>query len=265
MREITDLKEIQQMAFHILTALSAVLIFYHCYLCFIIIEFCLSGRQEGFLYCVLENTVLLNIPLRSGFVDGAHWFVVFILVMNVFFIILSKLPNVMASHWFWSTQHAVFCLASIIGFVYFSSLNSYILFASLVSFGVFFKLYSYALIGKNTFYLVTALQIITIFFSESLDHSFLLIAFLLAVCAAMREKTEKYIQVSDSNALSWIGDRSYHIYLIHQNIGYMVINGMLYVGWPYVSGLLFAVIVAISLGSILYYLEKNVLTGRSAG
>ena len=75
----------------------------------------------------------------------------------------------MASHWFWSTQHAVFCLASIIGFVYFSSLNSYILFASLVSFGVFFKLYSYALIGKNTFYLVTALQIITIVFSESLD------------------------------------------------------------------------------------------------
>ena len=66
MREITDLKEIQQMAFHILTALSAVLIFYHCYLCFIIIEFCLSGRQEGFLYCVFGKYRFIKYSAQIG-------------------------------------------------------------------------------------------------------------------------------------------------------------------------------------------------------
>lgn len=219
----------------------------------------LGDRKVSFLV-FLENTVFLNIPLQSGFVDGAHWYVVFIMGINIFYSIMAKMRRVMESRWFWIAQHSVFCLAMIIGFVYPTSLKSYVLYTSLVSLGVFYKLYSYALADKITLYLVTALQTVTIFFSESLIHSLLLIAFLLALCAGMNENRKKTVKISDSNALSWIGDRSYHIYLIHQNIGYMVINCMLYFGLPYVSGLIFAIMIAICLGNILYYLDNKIST-----
>ncbi|MBE6050943.1 MAG: acyltransferase [Clostridium sp.] len=216
---------------------------------------------------------LLNITLINGFiskpyVDGAHWYITYILVFSICFSYLNKkkVSNKPMLYLLWLSINAVIFFANRI-FIgdSFPSLGKllYILVGN--------KYLGFIVVGvciryiertkdkkeKNKWILVliSALIFVLIFYRS-------ISVFIFGIIFSFILYMRSYFSIlSRFTGVVWIGDISYGIYLIHQNIGYSIMNYLrIEFNIESIFILFFvAFIVAILLGLLIMLASKNLL------
>lgn len=184
----------------------------------------MGAEREISLTQFLTNIPLLNIFLGYQFVDGAHWYIVFILFLTIVFAFI-QLFNLQ--------KHISFWYIHALGFITFAILYRLSVFSILLSIAHYVKFYLFFTIGilyrmycsdsiksKNVIlYLgcatITVLLMDNIIMLCSIATAFILLYFAVEKRLSPLEKLTPLIK---------LGDISYLVYLLHQNIGYSVIN-----------------------------------------
>lgn len=206
-----------------------------------------------------QNALLINLPLRTGFIDGAHWYVPFLLFFTLYFTLLSKAKQALFSKAYWLISHAALILISLGAMRYLPGALQYLAYSSLLSFGVFLRMDGekpferWAFAAVSCLELVEVLMITLVQLPNQLPFYILIVPFVAFVYFTLKGKVTL---VGKEGALTWLGDRSYNIYLIHQFIGFVIINFFIASGLPYVLGIIVAIVVAILLGSGIYFVDS---------
>lgn len=180
-----------------------------------------SERQATFLQYLL-NIPMINIFLKVGYVDGAHWYITFLLLMTIVYSIFIKL-NCYDKKEIWFINTFIIFMYCIIekqlNISYLTSINHYVRFYLFFSSGILLRLLDEK--KEKWKSIIFILNIGLLFFWNNLLFVILIILSYLVLIYALNEKISL---LDKTRILIGIGDNSYLIYLIHQNIGYGLIN-----------------------------------------
>lgn len=186
-----------------------------------VLTFGLAGRETGFIEYVL-NIIMLNGFIGVAYVDGAHWYLTYLLL---FYIIISIFLKVC------SCKRQIIIIWTII------NVMLKILVSFIPQFSVLFKLsggnyMSFVAIGILFGKLMendkkeNGLDIVFIFFMMMRilkDYGMIttcgILLFLLVYLLAVKQK----LQILNKQVFIKLGGISYIVYLLHQNIGYQIL------------------------------------------
>lgn len=208
---------------------------------------------------------ILNIPFFNGFlglpyVDGAHWYLttlisgiiilmliqkckpqkqqIFLVIWLILLIILALLVNVKFGG----------VLKSIFNFLFLCFGGSYMPYM-IIGFTIHF-------IKKNNIFvlLVFALSLVETYITLGIISCFIMFVSFLAVIYSLRE-CGIFLKLKP---IVFIGTVSYSVYLIHQNIGYLILNKFVEIFGAYQLWMSFAVtVITIFLGIVFYYIVEK--------
>jgi peptidoglycan/LPS O-acetylase OafA/YrhL len=186
----------------------------------------LGTERNVNLFDFILNIPMLNIFVRRPYVDGAHWYITFILLLSVLFACVIKL-DLLKKNSFWLTSFfAVFVFGLTLQISEISFLNSI---SHYVRFYLFFVsgLYVRRLFeGVTSIKSPISISAIILFILSMIMFGNLirLPYFILALGIIMLSVKMKFPFLETIQPLIYLGDISYLIYLLHQNIGYIIIN-----------------------------------------
>lgn len=188
----------------------------------------LGGGREVSLFEYIQNIFLINGFIFTDYVDGAHWYItyviVFILIMDI--LLFYNLYNNYLTYYVWVILSVI---ANFLDSHYNNILTAEL---SLILGGAYT---SYVIIGitlrniadskfsiKNNLLILflCSLSILIINGKFSLIISIIL-SILIFLCSNRKIKVIEYFI-----PIIFLGDISYVVYLIHQNIGFMLLNNI---------------------------------------
>lgn len=210
---------------------------------------------------VATSTFLLNLFMFHEYfgvahVDGVYWTLTLELAFYFWILVvfcMRQIKNIEKILIVWITA------ATILTFYKFDfpigpKLQKFLLldFIELFSAGICFYKYKTKTHSKLTS-IVLALSILTLFFSYSLKGAVALCGFYFVFWLIINNKAP----VLGNTLLVYLGTISYSLYLVHQNIGYMIINKSYLYGFDPLLGMLFAFALSVGLSHlILVYIER---------
>lgn len=189
-----------------------------------------EDRVVGFKDYLL-NVILVNGFISRPYVDGAHWYVTYIVIFTIWFAYFNKKRisnNPMLYEVCLIINIIVFFITRYIIGNNFEVLSrfSYIIvgnkFLGFIVIGVCVKFIetSRDRSEKNKWLLVLGSSLLFIFISYRS-----LVMFMFGVIFTFILYKRNYFSfLTKASVIVWIGDISYGIYLIHQNIGYSIMN-----------------------------------------
>lgn len=209
------------------------------------------------------NALLINLPLRVSFIDGAHWYVPFLLFFTLYFNLLTKAKRLITSKVYWLASYAAMVLIAVLAIEYRQGALPYLAYASFLCYGVFLRSANEKPFDRWLFVAVSCLELIVallvsfaLYPNQPLFY-IVIVPFIAFVYLVLKEKISF---IEQEGPITWLGDRSYNVYLIHQIIGFVTINFFLSVGWPYGLGVIAAIAVAICLGSCIYFIDATYIS-----
>lgn len=224
--------------------------------------FKLPGRKSSILDYIL-NLFLINGFIGTDYVDGAYWYLTYIIVFIAIMGIIIKL-NLHKKNWFFILW---FVVGTILNIYCKNNLNvgKIMKLALLLIGGSYFPC---IIIGitlkkmtnkKNKFSLEISILIVSLI-TILLLRSYIEFISSIVSCGVIYLSLNRKLRFLEINLLSYIGGISYELYLLHQNIGYIILLGYINnLGSPNI--LLYSVIILIViLLSILINKYWNPLT-----
>ena len=220
--------------------------------------FGLANRETNVIEYLL-NVVLLNGFIGVDYVDGAHWYVTYLILFYVILSIIIKLkisPKIYLP--LWIIVKDTFLLISNVTT---SILPLYKLIGGdYIEFIIIGIALNYFIMNKDKlnenrdkwlYTSITLLSIIQIFIFEGLTIGIGILIFLLMFILAIKEKLKILEKITP---IYFIGTISYVLYLIHQNIGYQMILGLNKTFGDY--NILYAILTIIVMVGISYIITK---------
>lgn len=189
-----------------------------------------EDRVVGFKDYLL-NVILVNGFISRPYVDGAHWYVTYIVIFTIWFAYFNKKRI--------SNNPMLYEVCLIINIIVFFITryiigNNFEVLSRFLYIIVGNKFLGFIVIGvcvkfietsrdrseKNKWLLVLGSSLLFIFISYRS-----LVMFMFGVIFTFILYKRKYFSfLTKASVIVWIGDISYGIYLIHQNIGYSIMN-----------------------------------------
>ena len=222
--------------------------------------FPLGERSVDFI-TFLQNLTMLNGFWGVEYVDGAHWYITMLLSASLFVVIIETKCGTERR------KQVAFLLWLLIGF-FIRFVKAPVIVRSIftvgyigtISFIASVKRLSITIAEKRKvpfdfgFFTELFIIILSMSYMASLRGIRYCIMMAMACCIYLFCVYEK-MKIFDNVVLKWVGMISYPLYLIHQNISYMVINLLYnYFGKQfYIIYYLVAILVSTMLGVILFY------------
>lgn len=176
----------------------------------------------------LLNVPFLNVALRTRFVDGAHWYVAFLVLVYLFSALLRLLK--IYQHKFFPIFNIIVILAFsliIVNSPYFTKIHDYLNYYFFFSIGIGFRRYNKS--DENRYLIL--LIVIAACYAFAFNNIYKSIIICITLFAVKISLDKKVILLEKTKGLQYLGERSYLIYLLHQNIGFMVTNFMINSGF----------------------------------
>lgn len=215
----------------------------------------LGPERDISLQQYLLNIPFLNVLTRTGFVDGAHWYVVFLLLIYFVFGYIRKL-KIYYKEEFCIINEAIILFVLLILYLLNKQETKLIIYLNYYfsfSVGLGIKRYQDKMISTRGQIVSGMLMAAYIFFSRTIELSLITLATFTIMYLVLNEK----VRILDSlKPLIILGDRSYLIYLIHQSLGFMVINCLISVG---VKDVLICVIIAMMTTVVLSFIVSSIM------
>lgn len=225
-----------------------------------------EDRVVGFKDYLL-NVILVNGFISRPYVDGAHWYVTYIVIFTIWFAYFNKKRI--------SNNPMLYEACLIINIIVFF-ITSYIIGNNLEVLSRFLyiivgnKFLGFIVIGvcvkfietsrdrseKNKWLLVLGSSLLFIFIS----YRSLLMLIFGGIFTFILYKRNYFSFLTKSSVIIWIGDISYGIYLIHQNVGYSIMN-YLRINFDMKFEIIFiiALTLVILLGALVLVLSKYIV------
>lgn len=223
--------------------------------------FGLPGREVSFVDLIL-NICLMNGFIGTPYVDGAHWYMTFIIVMYIYwmFIRMFKIQNKVIC------VPAVLVISKILSAISrflpqpFANVISvlsgrqYIFYFTLgIAIACILKLDSKSKMEVIYYVYLVAIGIYILRIEGLTTVLMLCIGIVFVLLAQKKTNQNSFIKIS-----GFIGNISYQLYLVHQNIGYIIINRMKDCA-PFPIVLIFTICVVIAISSIIWRLSNAVI------
>lgn len=210
---------------------------------------------------VSVSDLFLNIPFlhllfHRNWVDGAHWYVVFSIITCSFIGVFRYFENLYDNRTIWYVL-IISLAGGVIATKYVATK------AQLYIFYVFL-MYVGAYIRKNGMKWDLIFLLILTFvcggFCKSLVSSVVLIFTLCYIASALTSNRLCSANDRSAKALCFLGDRSYNVFLVHQNIGYAIIYSCMAHSISYLPGCIIALIVVLLLASAIHFIDTSIQT-----
>ncbi len=218
--------------------------------------FTLPGREIRAKYAAM-NLTMIHPWFGVPYVDGVYWTLVvelsFYALMCILFI-AKLLPKIELVSWIWLSIMAVSTYLSvnqIIEIPWRIHITHLLDYGNLFIAGImFYKLMHQP--QRSQYYILFSALFIEYFIYR---HLFILVAIFFAVFWAF---TKGYLSVLATRPLIFLGSISYSLYLIHQNIGYIVIQNLEKYHWANpISIIIVPFTVSVITASLMFnYIEK---------
>lgn len=235
---------------------------YPVYWASVILTFCLvstiglEGRSVDFIDALINLTMLQEF-FRTPSVDGVYWTLTIELIFYfwIFSLFIFKLHN--RADVFLGIFVLASALSSLFSFNISNALSKLLLFDHMSFFvsGIcFFKILNG--IDKKRAFVILILCL----FSTAITYSALHLPFFLIIYSFFYCAITGKLRFMKNKLLVFLGGISYALYLVHQNIGYIVINYFYEEGTNGLVGILVAFIISLALAFLLTTLiEKPAL------
>ncbi|CAN7193462.1 acyltransferase [Peribacillus frigoritolerans] len=221
----------------------------------------LEGREVSLPDALFNLTMFQGFVPSVSHVDGAYWslsieLTFYLLIGFIFFLGLTKKIYLMSI--LWLTSSIIFQVLSLI-----SNQNTILNALTYYSISDYSHLFiagiMFYLIKDNPelkYYLLLVSCLIYQFIFNDITHSIIITMFFVIFFALIKGK----LSLLNIRPLTFLGAISYSLYLVHQNIGYILINFMEKHGLIHEIYLLIPIGVSISLATMLtYYVENPVI------
>ncbi len=216
----------------------------------------LGGGREVTIKQFLLNVPMLNMLLRTGLVDGAHWYVAFLIII---YLGIALIKN-----------------SRIYKFKYIGIVNNLIIFivgislrmigkAEALSIANYLDYYILFMIGlqlircidsKHTKMHIIEISIVLLYFGMN-KNIYDFICIIITILIVYLAYFSKLNFLDNLSVITYIGDNSYLIYLLHQNIGFILINGMLSSGFRNLPAILIITLSSVIVVSSVINKIKN--------
>lgn len=227
--------------------------------------FGLNGRETNFLDYIL-NACFINGFIGVNYVDGAHWYITYLIIFYVIISIVLKFSiksKIFLPGWIITKDTlkvathnfpVVSPLYKIIGGDYVEFIVIGITLSELI------ESYNIDNRVKNLwiYYAVMVLSVIQIIFTNGITTGVFIILFLIIFILAIHKKLTILERIK---LLYILGTISYVLYLLHQNIGYQIILGTCnrfgtnYIGFYIIITILVICVISYMINK---YYEKNI-------
>ncbi len=199
---------------------------------YIVVKITNTVELEVSVLDLLMNIILIARYLGRKLVDGAHWYVYFLIVFYAWHILLNKL-GLKKKYW----PYIVWLVLSSItsqSFMEHFGLNSIVYFnhriESLCTVLFLERYSSYIIIGVMIFFIVNKIGVfrksITLLFVALVRNIFFvpysILIIITFLCVILFLMFSEYWVLPQNHIVNWFAPISYSFYLIHQNIGYVV-------------------------------------------
>lgn len=210
--------------------------------------FGLEGREVNLIDAFL-NLLMIHEYLRIPHVDGVYWTLTIEITFYFWCFLLILLNKIHYLKFVLFVFLSISIANEIIPNPYYKILNK-LFFSNYVGFFLLGVL-TFSL-NENKSFIKNSMLITLVFIFLFLDHSFEEFIIFLALYGLFLIGVYDSSKILRSRFLVFIGEISYSLYLIHQNIGYIIITKTYELGFSKISGILSAFIVSIILARLLY-------------
>lgn len=222
----------------------------------IITIFSLPGRETS-SYEYLINLSMIHLEFHIPSVDGVYWTLLYELKFYFLMLIIfhfNLLHKINALSFFMLVLILILNLVNLHEHVVYKILNKIFIFDFLPLFisGIMF----YKIMHKEVNTLVVINLLLSFYILASPKDFTTLLTFTLIYLLFLFLVFNK-LNFLNNKVLIFLGTISYPLYLIHQNIGYIILNAFNIYHLPLVYGTITAIIVAISLASLISYMFEK--------
>ena len=235
---------------------------------FLASQFGYLGDRKVSLPVFFQNIAFINVLTHSKSVDGAHWYILALFCLYIIELVRDLLPfnKEKYSHYYWF----LILLISVLSFVIQENIdkNSTVLSIVFRILNVFFcqGYFVYAFIGISIYMLdydrprcfkniiIITFAALSFAFAAFTDWKRILIL-LIVVPIIMLALFRKLEFLEKIKPLVFLGNASYSIYLLHQNIGFMLLNAFVPFAGYYLS-LFIVIVIVLAIGMAFYLLVE---------
>ncbi|MDX9960458.1 MAG: acyltransferase [Aliarcobacter sp.] len=221
--------------------------------------FTLENRSVEFKDMIVNLTMIPSI-FNTPYVDGVYWTLLYelkfyILIFTIYLLGFLNRINLLSILALFII--ILFRLTNFESFFIFKILNFILIFEYLpyfISGIMFFKIYE-NIHNKFTIIILIISFIINLFNSELDTLWFIILLYILFTLLSFHK-----LNWIANNFLVYLGTISYSLYLIHQNIGYIILNYLFSENVHPLYSFLLAILISILISSILtYFIEKPII------
>jgi len=218
----------------------------------------LPGREVTFFQ------YLLNIPFINGFintpyVDGAHWYLTYLIIFYFLIYLVSYFSKKMDIFNIWPVRiilivNLIFKIIKI-PFIYKILGGDYLAF---ILIGICLK----NNFKNNKVYFELFIYLLLIYFNFGMTIFGFILIFILIFIFFTNKKTN----FSKNNLLYFIGEISYVVYLLHQNLGYLILFHLMElnnIGQYYLIYLLLTIVIIIAISKFIYLFSNKIIYNLS--
>ncbi len=214
----------------------------------------LVGRESTWRDWFL-NAFFINGFIGTPYVDAAHWYMTTLIAITVIFgfFVLCKIHNSVVPYVVWMLL--VTCLVLLGKSGYAGILGGTYLSAAVLGFALYVFSHNYQ---QKKWILLAVIAIICTVITRGVEVGGEIVIALIVVYGAMKQK----LSFLEYKLFQFLGKISYPLYLIHQNIGYVIINSLKNnAGGEYkLYYSIIAMVIVIGLAVILFYLVEKQAT-----
>lgn len=221
----------------------------------------LGASREVSLLEFFCNALMINGFVNIQYVDGAHWYltyiVIFISIMTIIIFLRSETKK--QTYIVWIIINFILCLSN--RFIH----NPIVKELQLISGGMYTPFIIIGIILRNRInnkfnlkqsVILISLAYISIFYISGIFNLLISIFLTILIWSVTNNKIKKFEKI---RVITEIGNYSYFIYLIHQNIGYMCINFLrLNFNFNICTSIFFTSFIIALLVYIIKYLSDNI-------
>lgn len=219
---------------------------------FLILLFLPIGERNVGIKDFLINIIFMIHP-GVPYVDGAHWFISDLLMIDIIFALLICIKNKILGFSIFSIVLISIWFGMFLNFNPFVIFHKYSLFSSMIGFSL--GVVTFLMLNNSYKWILCMILFVSIEVIRS--NLFFLVFFLIYfICLfpqnklAILDRSKKIIyrsHILDNTLIVEIGNISLYWYLLHQNIGYGIILLFVNNEFPYYYGLIFAIAITIFL------------------